>query len=197
MGRWSIGATSTGVSVDCIGSFIDAYGRGSLIVLGSATSGGTTGYAWGMNALTGVASFLVLEDQATFLTTEATPALDIVLEGQSAVWTDNGAVPLRTVTTDRLGYDPDIVWLYDMVTVLTNTDEAIAITATTPNASNTALGTPTPNASEDGIYRSDCGLDLNGRGAMITVSPQTADGQWGIQRIALVGIPSPAGPDDQ
>lgn len=197
LGRWSIGPTATGVSVDCLGSFIDSQGRGQFIVLGSATSGGTTGYAWGMSALVGVPDTLVLEDLTTFLTDESTPPVEITTEGQTAVWEDDGEVPLIEVTTDRLGYSEDIVWLYDRATVLTGNQAPIRITVQTPNTSSTVEGTPTPNDSADGIYRTPCGLDLNGRGALVTVSPQTADSQWSFQRISVVGVPSKAGPEDK
>lgn len=196
VGRWSIGPTATGVSVDCLGSFIDQQGRGTLVVLGSATAGGTTGYAWGMSDLVGVPDSLVLEDLTTGLTDESTPAITLTSEGQIAVWKDNGQVPLITATTDRLGYSEDIVWLYDQATVLAGNSAPVSITVTTPNAANAVEGTPTPNASADGIYRSVCGLDLQGRGASVTVSPTTADEQWSLQRISVVGIPSMAGPDD-
>lgn len=193
-GRWSIGNTATGVDVDCIGSFIDQFGRGSLVVLGSDTPAGDTGFAWGMNSLVGVPDSLTTED-GVLLTTEDGQQLSI--EGQLALWEDNGAVPLITATTDRLGYAEDIVWLYDRATVLTGTAAPVRITVTTPNTSGTVEGTPTPNDSDDGIYRSTCGLDLNGRGAQVTVSPQTADSQWSLQRVTVVGIPNPAAPDDQ
>lgn len=193
VGRWSIGPAYPGVFVDCLGSFIDNSGRGQLIVLGSAVAGGTTGYLWSMNSLVGVPDLLGTEDLVV-LTTEDDILLTI--EGQEAVWMDNGEVPLITITTDRLGYSDDIVWLYDSVTALTGTDAPIAMTATTPNAADIAEGTPTPNASADGIYRSTLGLDLQGRGAMITASPTTASTQWSIQRLSVIGVPSLAMPDD-
>lgn len=196
MGRWSIGPANPGVSIDALGSFIDAQGRGVLVALGSLSAGGTTGYAWAMSDLVGVPDFLVLEDMTTLLTDESTPAVDITTEGQTAVWQDNGDVPLITVQTDRLGYSEDIVWLYDQATILTGNQAPIAVTVTTPQAANVAEGTPTPNASADGINRTQMGLDLQGRGAQVTVSPTTADSQWSIARISVVGVPSPAQPDD-
>ncbi len=198
VGRWSIGSTATGVSVDCLGNFIDGFGRGSLVVLGSATSGGTTGYAWSMNSLTGAVDLLTTEaTPGVVLTTEATPAVELSTEGQAAVWEDDGDVPLITATTDRLGYSDSIVWLWDQATVLTGTAAPISITIQTPNTTGTLEGTPTPNDSDDEIFRTVCGLDLNGRGALVTVSPTTADSQWSIDQITLVGVPSPVGPDDQ
>lgn len=196
VGRWSIGPTTTGVSVDCLGSFIDDQGRGQLLVLGSATAGGTTGYAWAMSALVGMPDFLVLEDLTTLLTDESTPAVDITTEGQTGTWKDNGDVPKISATTDRLGYSEDIVWLFDQAMVLTGNAAPVAITVTTPNAANIAEGTPTPITSADGIYRSSLGLDFQGRGASVTASPTTADDQWSLQRIAVVAIPSVAQPDD-
>lgn len=197
VGKWSIGPGATGISIDCIGSFVDAQGRGQLVVLGSATSGGTTGYAWGMSALTSVPAMLTLEDDTTLLVTEATPGLYLTTEGSSGTWMDDNEVPLIEATTDRLGYSEDYVWLFDEATILTGSQAPITVTIQTPNTSGSLEGTPTPNDSDDSVYRSVCGLDLNGRGAMVTVSPTTADEAWSLQRVTLVGVPNPAGPDDQ
>jgi hypothetical protein len=196
VGPWSIGPANPGVSVDCLGSWIDNQGRGQLVVLGSAVPGGDTGYLWSMSALVGVPDTLVLEDLTTILTDESTPGVEITTEGQVGTWMDDGDVPLIYGTTDRLGYSEDFVWLYDSLTVLTGNDAPIAITATTPNAADQAEGTPTPMNSADGVYRSQMGLDLQGRGLSITVSPTTADEQWSLQRVTVVGIPSLALPDD-
>lgn len=193
VGRWSIGPIDPGCSVDCLGSFLDNEGRAVLVVLGSAVSGGVSGYLWTMNSLVGVPDLLTTEDGVT-LTTE--DGIELTIEGQPAVWTDNGEVPILSVQTDRLGYSDDLVWLFDAVTILTGSDAPIAITATTPVAANQVEGTPTPNPSADGIYRSTCGLDLQGRGVAVTVSPSTATSQWFIERVSVTGIPSAAMPDD-
>ncbi len=196
LGKWSVGPADPGVSIDCLGTFIDAQGLTSLVVLGSLVAGGVTGYAWGMSDLVGVPDFLVLEDGTTFLTDESTPGVDITTEGQAAIWMDNGDVPLISVTTDRLGYSDDVVWLYDQTTILTGSQAPLSITVTTPNAADVLEGTPTPNASADGIYRTQMGLDAHGRGVQITVSPTTATEQWSIDTVAVVGVPNPANQDD-
>jgi hypothetical protein len=195
-GRWSIGPAAPGVSVDCLGSFIDAQGLTTLVALGSATAGGPSGYAWGMSDLVGVPDTLTLEDGTTILTDESTPAITLMTEGQTAVWMDNGAVPLITVTTDRLGYAEDMVWLYDQLTVLTGTAAPLKVTVTTPLIANTVEGTPTPNPSTDGINRTTLGLDVQGRGMEVTVSPTTATAQWSLDKVSVVGIPSVAMMDD-
>jgi hypothetical protein len=197
LGRMSIGPADPGVSVDCLGTFIDSQGLTSLVVLGSLTAGGSTGYAWGMSDLVGVPDFLVLEDGTTMLTDESTPAVSLTTEGQTAIWKDNGQVPLISVTTDRLGYAPDVVWLYDEMTVLTGNQAPLNVTVTTPLIANTLQGTPTPNASTDGINRTAFGLDVQGRGLQVTVSPTTADDQWSLARVSVVGVPNPASQDDQ
>lgn len=196
VGRMSIGPADPGVSVDCLGSFIDAQGRGQLIVVGSLVAGGVSGYVWSMSSLVGVPDFIVLEDGTTFLTDESTPGVFITTEGQTAVWQDNGDVPLITVTTDRLGYTDDLVWNYDQATALVGSQAPITMTVTTPNAADVNEGTCTPNASADGIYRAPMGLDLQGRGAMVTVTPTTADSQWSIQKVTVVGVPSMATMED-
>jgi hypothetical protein len=66
----------------------------------------------------------------------------------------------------------------------------------TAAVSNTVEATPTPNASQDGVYRATLGLDIYGRGPTFTVSPTLADDQWFIEQVALVGVPSLAGVDD-
>lgn len=192
-GRWSIGPTATGVSVDAIGSFVDNSGHGQLIIQGSATSGGTTGYVWAMNGLVGVAPFLGTEDLDIIGTEDLD---DISLEGQFAVWQDDEEVPLITATTDRIGYSADLLWLFDQATAITGTDAPVAVTATTPDAADANEGTVTPNSSADGMYRSVLGLNLPGRGVLVTVSPTTAEDQWNAQRIELVGVASAASPQD-
>ncbi len=197
VGPWSIGPADPGISVDCLGSFIDNQGRGNLVVLGSLVAGGATGYVWSMSDLVGVADFLVLEDLTTLLTDESTPGVDLTTEGQTAVFQDNGEVPLRFAQTDRMGYSEDLVWLWDSATILTGSQAPIRVTVQTPLTAGTLEGTPTPNASTDGVYRTQMGLDLQGREAIVTVSPTSADEQWTINRVALVGIPNIAAPDDQ
>lgn len=193
LGRWSIGPTADGVFVDCLGTFLDDNGRGTLVVLGSATSGGTSGYCWGMNSLSGVPDLLGTEDMV-ILTTE--DGIELTIEGQPAIWTDNGQVPLITIQTDRVGYADDIVWVYDQATVLTGNQAPIAVSVQTAAVASTLEATPTPNSSADGVYRSVLGLDTYGRGAEFTVSPTTADSQWFIERVSVAAVPSPAGFDD-
>lgn len=193
LGRWSVGPDNPGVSVDCLGTFIDDNGRGTLVVLGSATPGGETGFAWGLSSLQGVQDFLGTED-LDILGTE--DLLELVTEGQFAVWMDDDEAPLRSASTNRMGYSEDMVWLWDSATVLTGSDSPITVTVETPLDSGSLQGTPTPNSSEDGTYRSTVGLDLQGRDAVVTVSPTTATEQWSLQRVSLVGVPSLAQPDD-
>lgn len=197
LGQWSIGPNVDGVSIDCLGSFIDDQGRGTLVVLGSLVTGGATGYAWSMSDLVGVPDFLTTADATpVFLTTADTPPIFLTTAGQGAIWMDNGDVPLVYAQTDRLGYSEDVVWLYDQATLLTGNQSPVAVTVTTPNAANVLEGTPTPNTSADGVYRTQMGLDLQGRGAMVTVGPTTADSQWSLSRVTVVGIPNPAAQDD-
>lgn len=195
-GRGSIGPVVPGVSVDFMGSFLDDQGRGQLIVLGSATSAGTTGYVWGMSPLVAEPATIVLEDLMTILTDESTPGVEITTEGTAATWQDDNDLPVITATTDRLGYSEELNWKFDELTVLTGNDTPITVTVTTPNASDVVAGTPTPNASADGINRTVFGLDAFGRGLEVTVSPTTAESQWSLHRVTVVGVPNPAGQDD-
>lgn len=194
-GIWSIGPTATGVSVDCLGTLVDNNGRATLVVLETRTSAGiTSGYIWGMNGLAGAVDLIGTED-LVILTTE--DDVELTTEGQPATWMDNGEVPLIAPTTDRLGYDADVLWLYDQATILTNNAAPIRVTVQTPNTAGTVEGTPTPLDSTDGIHRTVLGLNEVGRGAQVTVTPTTADEQWYLNLVRLKGVPSPAGIDDQ
>lgn len=193
LGRWSIGPADPGVSVDSMGTFTDNYGRGTLVVLGSAVAGGVSGFVWGLSSLTGTQDFLGTND-LNFLATE--DLVELVTEGQFAQWKDNTDIPLRTVQTNRMGYSEDMVWLWDAGTILTGTADPITVTVETPLTSGTLEGTPTPATSQDGVFRSTLGLDLQGREAVVTISPTTATAQWQLHRVSLTGVPSVAMQDD-
>ncbi len=193
-GPWSIGPTDPGTSVDCMGSWIDANGRPTFVVLGSAVPGGASGYAWGLNALHAIPDFITTED-GDFLTTEDGRLL--TTEGQADVWADNGELPLIFCKTQRLGYDINTVYSWDMGTVLCGTQSPINFNGQTTTAAALIEGTATPARSADGIYRSVFGLDIQGRGISVTLSPRNVDAQWTFQQVQVVGIPSMAMPEDQ
>jgi hypothetical protein len=192
MGRWTIGG-STGVSIDCLGTFTDSTGRSVLIAIGSASVGGATGYAWSFNSLLGQPDDLTTED-GVFLTTE--DGVQLTTEGQPEIWMDNGEVPPISVTTDRLGYSEDLVYNVDQATVITTNDSPVRVTITTSSGASVIEGTPVPASSADGTFRSVVGCDAFGRGMQVTVGPTTADEQWSLQRISLVAVASLAGPED-
>ncbi len=193
-GRFVLGV---GVQIESMGTVLDSSGRPTLIILGSVTAPTTgvqtSGYVWAIQSVLGTPDFLTTEG-GDFLTTEDGDLL--TTEGSEETWMDNGLVPTVEVTTGRLGYSDSFVWLYDRLTALTGSQAPVSITVTTPNAAAVAEGTPTPNASADGIYRTWCGLDLQGRGAEVTLSPTTAASQWSVQSVTVQAIPNPASSDD-
>jgi len=116
-------------------------------------------------------------------------------------WLDNVQRPYVTCRTNPLGEAEDITYAVDRVAVITGNPAPCQITMQTPNTSNTVVGTPVANgASNDGTYRLVAGADrVQGRGPSVIVSPQSNDptlGQWSLQRIDLVAVPSTAGPED-
>lgn len=188
LGPWYIvDSNGTKYSVELLCTFLDNTSRTTMMIF---TSGGK---AWSFNALLGTPDLLTTEG-GSFLTTEDADRL--TTEGQDAVWTDNGVVPGIGITTNRLGYQSDVVWLIDQATVITGSASPVRITSQTPNSANTLEGTPTPSPSQDGTYRCVVGAYEYGRGVEWTVSPTTAEEQWSFQMLSMIGVPSLAGPDD-
>jgi len=194
VGRMSIGPSDPGTTLDCLASFVDSNGRGSLVALGSAAAGGPSGFLWNMSNLVGIPDDLATED-LVILTTE--DSVTLVMEGQFAVWKDNDQVPLISVQTGRMGYAADLVWNADQATAITGTQAPIAVTITTPNTAGSLVGTPTPTTSADGMYRTMMGLDIrSARGVQFAFTPTTADAQWNVQRVEMPAVPAVAGVGD-
>lgn len=221
VGRWIVGY---GASIEAMGILNNSYGSGSLVVLGTAPGPGgngeslatedyelllteagyaiglidqydiRTGMVWAMNALIGGGSDLTTED-GDVLTTEAGDPL--TLEAMLTAWTDNGNLPLLSATTQRFGYNAQVVWNVDQVTVITQSDAPCQAIIRTPNVANAVEGTPVPSPSEDDTWRLVCGCDaMFGRGVEVTVKPQTAETQWVLARVEPTLIASKAGPLD-
>lgn len=197
MGPWSIGSTAIGVSVDCLGSWIDSNGRPTFVVLGSAVPGGAHGYAWGLNALHSIPDILTTEGD-TLPTLELTTEDGKLLttEGQPDVFGDNGDLPLIAPQTARLGYSTSLTYLFDQTTVITGSQSPVRIAVQTTTTPETVEGTPAPTRSFDGTFRLVAGTNSVGRGASVTVSPRDVSSQWRLDRIEVVAIPSLAQPDD-
>lgn len=190
VGRWDV---TPHCFIDCLGTFVDSYGRATLVVLGSATTDGVSGFVWTFSSLTGTPSFLTTEG-GVFLTTEG--GVSLTTEGQDAVWQDNGQVPTIAATTNRLAYADNLTWNIDQGTVVTLSAAPCAVSINTAAQATTVEGTPSPSASNDGTYRLVVGMDAQGRGPTVTVSPTTADSQWSFQSVSLHGVPSLADPLD-
>lgn len=190
VGRWKI---KDGASIECLGTLQDGSGRTLLIALGSNELDGESGYGWSMNAITGAPIIMATQD----LDPMAIQSGELMAtEGQDAVWTDDGEVPEIEVTTNRLGYADSVTWNVDQGTVVTLSDAPCTVSLNTAAMATTVEGTPTPSASEDGTYRLVVGMEGQGRGPTVTISPTTADGPWSFQSVRLQGVPSQADPVD-
>lgn len=195
VGRMSItSATGGPTSLELLCTFFDNVGRATLMAFGSKDAAPAMGgYVWSFNALLGQPDQLTTEG-GVFLTTEGDSQL--TTEGQEEIWKDNGVVPNISVTTVRLGYDSDTVLNADQATVITGTISPVTITVGTTTVASVTEGTPVASASQDGTFRSVVGLNVQGRGLTVTVSPTTADEQWSYQAVSVIAVPSLAGPDD-
>jgi hypothetical protein len=222
VGRWSI---RNGATWEAMGILNDTAGYASLIVLGNEppydpgddsvlgtqdgkalgtqdgfalglvnTTIGRTGVIWGMDATSGDGIPISSEDGLFIISSE--DGIEITSENQLVSWLDDGVPPTRSFTTFRAGYSPDTIYNFDQATIITQDSASCTVTATTPTVANTLEGTPVPPASQDGTYRLVCGLDLQGRGCELTVSPTTALDQWIAQSVSIVAIPALAGPDE-
>lgn len=221
VGRWSI---RNGATWEAMGILNNAGGYASLVVLGdeppddvlgqlittqsglhlTTQSGirlstidgttGRTGIIWGMNATIGDGDPITSEDGLYIITSE--DGIEITSENELISWEDDGVPPIRSLTTQRMGYSADQVYNVDQVTIITQSPAPCTVTMMTPTTSGTVEGTPTPGASLDQTYRLVCGADVQGRGIQVTVSPTTADDQWIVQSVGIVVVPSLAGPEE-
>lgn len=176
-----------GLGIECVGILTDSSGRSQMVVM---TPGG---YVWYLTAITSDPAFITTEGGVTITTEGGDP---IVTESLAPVWNDGGVVPDIYVQTDRLGYEDDINWNIDRVTVTTLNAGPVQVTVNTSMTPSTVEGQPEPSVSQDGTYRLVCGVDAMGRGPGVTVKPLTADDQFAIERISMVAVASKAGPED-
>lgn len=218
VGRWTI---RNGATWEALGILNNAGGYDELVVLGNepAYSGGgflitteagdiittesgiewgtvptntaRTGVIWGMDATVGDGDPITSEDGLFILTSE--DGIEITSENEVISWQDDGLPPERLLTTQRMGYASDVVWNADMATVITESPAPCEIAVLTPTTVTTLEGTPQPFVSYDGTYRLVAGLNTQGRGAQMTVSPTTADDQWIAQSVGISVVPSKAG----
>lgn len=211
-----------GATFEAMGIWSDSAGFASLIVLGNEppsdygdqllttqsglylttqsglrigtvdTTAGRTGVIWGIDATVGDGDPITSED-GLFVIASEDGSVAITSENRLISWLDDGIDPIRSITTQRLGYADDTVYNFDHATIITESSAPCTVTVTTPTTANTLEGTPAPFASQDGTYRLVCGLNAQGRGCQVTVSPTTADEQWIVQSVRVVAIPSLAG----
>lgn len=191
VGRWIIG---DGCNIEAIGILKDANGQLQLVVLGTkvvAINLGFGGYVWRL----------------------ANP--------HEGVWTDNGALPQISATTQRLGFAADTVRYADKLVMITGSTAPVAVSVVSAaqleqsfvvdflmteagdflmtegadflmtEGIGQATATPYP-LSLDGTYRTVHGLDIEGRGFNVTASPTTATSQWRLHKVELTSVASGA-----
>lgn len=187
-----------GISVDALGNWQDAQGRSVLVALGSEVPGGEGGFVWTLQSSTAIPSVLTAEN-GTVLTTES--GIANTTEGQANQWSDGSALdpitPPFEITTNRLGYEDDIVWNADQVTVISSTNSPVRVEVGTASVIQTLEGIPVPLPSYDTTFRTLCGLDgIQGRGPVVRAAPTDASQQRVIQSVSLRAVPSYASTDD-
>lgn len=162
-------AINPAAGISRIGRTRDANGASRLVVIGGKTAGTAGGYVW---------------------------MLSLMADGN---WQDNGAVPAIRVQSGRVGYSADTLLNTDTATLLTMSQAPVTVTVQTPYTSSTTEATAfTPHAAQDGVYRTLIGLDVvAARGVSYTISPTTADSQWGFQQLVVRAAPCLAAPEDQ
>jgi hypothetical protein len=195
IGRWLIGS---GVNVEAIGILKDQNGEPQLIVIGTqvaSITNGFGGYVWRLT------------------------------NPHENVWTDNGVLPSVQAQTQRLGFAVDVVRYADKATAIVGSASPVAISALTPEAlsqsyitdtltselgdtlvtetgdtlcaEGTAQATATPYSfSLDGTYRVTWGLDIAGRGFLLTLTPTDPTSQWRLHQVELTTVASMAPPEE-
>lgn len=188
-GFWEI---APGISIDCIGTFTDAQGRVTLIVLGSKDEApATSGYLWTFNGLSSTPQLIAKEDRTTIFVTEG--GVRITTEGESAIWRDNGIIPDIFALTGRMGYSDDTLYNPALANVITGTDSPVAVALQTSALPLTVEGTPEPSASEDGTYRTVVGLQGLGRGVQLKLTPTEVLEPWALYSVSVTASVSKAG----
>lgn len=191
VGQWVIGP---GINIETLGILKDVNGEPELAVIGTKVSAinlGFGGYVW---RLTNV---------------------------QENIWTDNGVLPVIQAKTQRMGFGVDVIRYADRATAITGSPAPCVLSVLTPQALTQgfvtdflmtegldflmteggdfimaeglgqATATPT-NPTVDGTYRLPFGLDSEGRGFNLIISPTTATSQWRLHRLELQTVVSQA-----
>lgn len=173
LGTWTIAG---GATVHAMGVIRDQNGVPTLIMLGGPSSGvtavGSAGWVWGLKHLS---------DNST---------------GHWTDTTETGAtvVPTRSATP-RIIYHTKQEARFDLVSVVSTSQEAMQLSYVTPRALNTIATSVTPSTSQDGTYRASWGTQAKGREARFTVAAAgTPTSQWGIHAVSAEAIPLGLGP---
>lgn len=191
-GFWEIGP---GINIDCVGTFTDAAGRVTLVVLGSKDEApATSGYVWTQNSLASTPQPIVEEDLTTILTTE--DGVTLTTEGQTAIWQDNGELPDIFALTGRMGYSDDTLYNPSLATAITATNSPVEVAINTSAVPMTVEGTPSPSASQDGTYRLVVGCRGLGRGVQLKLTPQDVTDPWALYSVSVTATTSKAGWQD-
>lgn len=196
LGRWQLAG---GFQIDCLGTWIDANGRPTLVLLGSNALPGAlpaaSGFVWTLSGLIALGDYLA-EENLTVLTEEDLTTI-LTTEGNTAQWTDSGNSFTREAITPNLLFSDDLIVTPSTVTALVGTSGACQVSLQTAANAVTLEGTPTPNPSQSGVNRLLCGIDgISGRGPQVTVAAANTDDQFSIQSISMEYATSTAGPED-
>ena len=188
LGQWTVGG---GISIDAMGTFVDASGRTRLAILSdTVVAGNSYEKLWVQSPLYGDTAELGIEDLSAVISTEdGTP---LTTENAVLDWTDNGEVPDTWILTGKLGYSDSTVINVDRCAIVTLSDSPCSVSMGSPNQAIAVEGTPTPSPSQDGTYRLVVGADIQGRGIPVKVSPTNADTQWAIEQVTIAGVVSKA-----
>ena len=108
--------------------------------------------------------------------------LQLTVEGQQVGWTDDGQLPDISVTTSRLGYAQDVMWIVDRCTVITGSPDPCSIAMRSSAFTSSIVAIPTPGLSADDTYRLVAGCRVIGRGTQVQVRPLQATTQWSADR---------------
>lgn len=193
VGRWSIGQ---GTNIEAIGILKNAGGQPELAIIGTqviSAALGFGGYVWRLTQ----PSENIWTDNGNLPTIFAQTsrlgfAIDQVryCDRASAVTGSTSPVALSVFSAEQVeqSFITDTLTTEDGLNALETEDGVFALAA-----ESLMPATATPYAASlDGTYRCAWGLDIEGRGFNVTLSPTTASSQWRLHKVELTTVVSQA-----
>lgn len=174
------------MNVDVIGQLRDAFGVPVFVALGAWWDVGPT-----------LTATLLASLKYVMAVSPASKTWNDTNTG--ALFSPGSVAPAISITSSRLGYLAGVVYNADLGEVITMSPDPFTVSVQTPYVANAIEVTAvTPNASQDGTYRTPLGFDIcAARGMQFTIAPTAATQQGGFQRIEVSVSASKAGPEDQ